>query len=112
MLNGQGATEDDRAADVAFQMTQAAGFSRFVDFVPSVNGIVGGKIDSGGVLRPGSASLSTIYGQILEASAVADLPDPPGIAEKVAAIAQKAAALRENYSRVLGRLPVGQRQVH
>ena len=99
MLNGQGATEDERAADVAFQMTQAAGFSRFVDFVPSVNGIVGGKIDSGGVLRPGSASLSTIYGHILEASAVADLPDPPGIAEKVAAIAQKAATLRENYSK-------------
>jgi hypothetical protein len=99
MLNGQGATEDERIADVAFQMTQAAGFSRFVDFVPSVNGLVGGKIDSGGVLRPGSASLSTVYGHILEASQVADLPDPPGTAEKIAAIGQKAAALRDNYSK-------------
>lgn len=70
MLIGQGANEEERAADAALQMTQAAGFTRFVDFVPSVSGVVAGKMD-GGILQPGSATLSEIYKRVLESSQVA-----------------------------------------
>jgi hypothetical protein len=59
-LNGQGANEEERATDANLQMTQAAGFSRFVDFVPSVAGVEGAKM-AGGVLLPGSATLSELY---------------------------------------------------
>ena len=82
MLSGQGASEDEKVADAALQLTQAAGFSRFVDFVPSVNGVHEGRVD-GGVLRPGSAALSEVYRRILESSQVAELPDPAGLAEKI-----------------------------
>src|SRR5215207_2508640 len=44
MLSGQGATEDEKVSDAAMQLTQAAGFSRFVDFVPSVNGVHDGRV--------------------------------------------------------------------
>jgi hypothetical protein len=97
MLIGQGATDDERAADFSLQLTQAAGFSRFVDFVPSVDGIVAGKME-GGVLRPGSAALSEIYRRILESSQIAQLPEPQGINEQIKALQTQAAPLREAYN--------------
>jgi hypothetical protein len=96
MLIGQGSTEDERAADASRQMTQAAGFSRFVDFVPSVDGVVAGKIE-GGVLRPGRATLSDVYKRILDASQVAKLPEPAGINEKIAALQAQAKPLEDAY---------------
>ena len=96
MLVGQGATPEEKANDFAWQLTQAAGFSRFVDFVPSVNGVVGQNIE-GGVLRPGSATLSMFYKRVLEASQVAQLPEPAGINEHINALRQQAAPLQEAY---------------
>ncbi len=96
MLVGQGATDDERAADAGNQMTQAAGFSRFVDFVPSVSGVVGGNVQ-GGVLRPGRAALSEIYKRVLEASQVAELPEPEGLNAKIAALQAEAKPLEEDY---------------
>ena len=95
-LTGQGATAEEKAGDFAQQLTQAAGFSRFVDFVPSVNGVVAQNVE-GGVLRPGAASLSTFYKRVLEASQVAQLPEPAGINEKIAALRQQAAPLKAVY---------------
>ena len=71
------------ASDFLLQLTQAAGFSRFVDFVPSVSGVVDGKLE-GGALRAGSATLSEVYRRILESSQVASLPEPEGINAKIA----------------------------
>ena len=96
MLSGQGASEDEKVADAALQLTQAAGFSRFVDFVPSVNGVHEGRVD-GGVLRPGSAALSEVYRRILESSQVAELPDPAGLAEKIAKLREEAKPMQEAY---------------
>jgi len=96
MLVGQGATDEERALDAGNQMTQAAGFSRFVDFVPSVDGVVGGNVQ-GGVLRPGRAALSEIYKRILDASQVAQLPEPEGLNEKIAALQAQAKPLEEAY---------------
>lgn len=98
MLIGQGATEEERAADFLLQLTQAAGFSRFVDFVPSVDGVVNGKID-GGILRAGSATLSEIYKRVLESSQVAMLPEPEGIDQKVAELQAKATPLKDAYDK-------------
>jgi hypothetical protein len=81
MLAGQGATTEERAADLSLQMRQAAGFSSSVDFVPSVHGLHEGKIE-GGVVRQSSATLSEIYKRILEASQTADnfvTPEGPGL---------------------------------
>jgi hypothetical protein len=96
MLVGQGATEDEKAEDASRQVTQAAGVSRFVDFVPSVNGIVAGKVETG-VLRPGRATLSDVYKRILDASQVAQLPEPEGINEKIAALQAAAQPLEDAY---------------
>jgi hypothetical protein len=96
MTKGQGATEEERVADADLQLTQLAGFSRFVDFVPSVNGIHAGKIE-GGVLRPGSASLSTIYKRVLESSITAQLPEPQGINEQIAKLREQAKPLQDAY---------------
>jgi hypothetical protein len=96
MLAGQGSTADERAADLSLQMRQASGFSRFVDFVPSVNGVHEGKVE-GGVLRQGNATLSELYKRILEASQTADLPEPEGVNEKIAALRAKAKTLEEAY---------------
>jgi len=99
MTKGQGATEEERAADADLQLTQLAGFSRFVDFVPSVNGIHEGKVE-GGVLRPGNAALSTIYKRVLESSITAQLPEPQGINEQIEKLREEVkpmqAAYREN----------------
>ncbi len=96
MLIGQGATDDERAADASRQMTQAAGFSRFVDFVPSIDGVVAGKVEAG-VLRPGRATLSEVYKRILDASQVAKLPEPAGVNEKIAALQAQAKPLEDAY---------------
>ena len=96
MLRGQGAGDPERAADTLLQLTQAAGFSRFVDFVPSVNGVVGGKMD-GGVLRPSSATLSELYKRILESSQVAQLPEPAGINEKIQQLREQLKPMRAAY---------------
>jgi hypothetical protein len=98
MLKGQGASDEERMRDASFQLTQAAGFSRFVDFVPSVGGIVGGRMD-GGVLRPGSATLSEVYKRILESSQVAQLPEPAGINEKIQQLREQAKPMRESYEK-------------
>jgi hypothetical protein len=96
MLNGQGANDDERVRDAVLQLTQAAGFSRFVDFVPSVDGIVGGNM-SGGVLRPGSATLSEVYKRILEASQAAEIPQPEGIDERIKQLSDQATPMKAAY---------------
>jgi hypothetical protein len=96
MTKGQGATEEERVADADLQLTQLAGFSRFVDFVPSVNGIHEGKIE-GGVLRPGSPTLSTIYKRILESSITAQLPEPEGINELIEKLREQAKTMQATY---------------
>jgi hypothetical protein len=93
---GQGATEAERVADADLQLTQLAGFSRFVDFAPSVNGIYEGKID-GGVVRPGSAALSEIYKRVLESSTTAQLPEPQGINEQIAKLREQAKPMQDAY---------------
>jgi hypothetical protein len=97
MLIGQGASEEERMADFLFQSTQAAGFSRYVDFVPSVNGVVGGNI-SAGVLRPGSAQLSSIYKKVLDSAQIAEIPQPAEIDAKIAALAEKAKPMEAPYT--------------
>lgn len=96
LTKGQGATEEERVADADLQLTQLAGFSRFVDFVPSVNGIHEGKIE-GGVLRPGSAALSGIYKRILESSITAQLPAPQGINELIEKLREQAKPMQAAY---------------
>jgi hypothetical protein len=96
LTKGQGTTEEERVADADLQLTQLAGFSRFVDFVPSVNGIHEGKIE-GGVLRPGSAALSTIYKRILESSITAQLPEPQGINELIEKLREQAKPMQATY---------------
>jgi hypothetical protein len=96
MLTGQGANDDERINDLSLQLTQAAGFSRFVDFVPSVAGVVTGKM-SDGLLRPGSATLSEMYKRILEASQVALLPEPAGINEQIQKLSDEAAPMQAAY---------------
>lgn len=95
-LTPQGATPDEKATDWSRQLTQAAGFSRFVDFVPAVSGVKEQNLQ-GGVLRPGEATLSKMYKQILDASQVAKLPEPAGVNEKIAALRQQAAPLQAGY---------------
>jgi hypothetical protein len=96
MTKGQGATEEERAADADLQLTQLAGFSRSVDFVASVNGVHEGKIE-GGVLRPGTASLSSIYKRVLESSITAQLPEPQGINELIAKLREEAKPMQAAY---------------
>ena len=69
---------------------------RFVDFVPAVSGVKEQNLQ-GGVLRPGEATLSKMYKQILDASQVAKLPEPAGVNEKIAALRQQAAPLQAGY---------------
>jgi hypothetical protein len=96
MMVGQGASGDDQANDAALQFTQAAGFSRFVDFVPSVDGVIGGKVEDG-VLRPSSATLSEFYKRILEASQVAQIAEPAGIDEKIKQLRDQLKPMQEGY---------------
>lgn len=96
MLVAQGASEEEKAADLMRQLTQAAGFSRFVDFVPSSDGVVGGDL-RGGVLRPGRAALSDVYKRVLDASQVAQIPEPAGIDEQLATLQAQAKPLEDAY---------------
>lgn len=96
MLKGQGASEDERVADASNQLTQAAGFSRFIDFVPSIDGVVAQNV-TGGVMRPGAATLSTIYGRFLDTSQVGKIPEPAGINEQIKKLQEQAAPLQAAY---------------
>jgi hypothetical protein len=98
LVNGQGATNEERINDLAKQKIQSAAFSVLVDFVPSVNGIIGGE-DKDGTFRPSSEPLSKIYKKMLEVSDVAELPQPEGIDEKIAALQAQAAPLQESYDK-------------
>lgn len=98
-VNGQGTTEDERMNNLVKQKIQAAGFSKFADFIPSVNGVVEGKVE-GGILRPGSAGLSTIYKRILESSQVVELPQSEEVSKKISALQAQAAPLQENYQKL------------
>jgi len=96
-LNGEGATEEARAADAASQMTQAAGFSRFVDFVPSIDGVNGGNLKDG-VLRPSVATLSDFYKRVLESSQVAQLPEPAGINARIQQMTDQLKPMKPGYN--------------
>jgi hypothetical protein len=98
LVNGQGATEEERINDLAKQKIQLAAFSVLMNFVPSVNGIIEGKVEAGN-LRPSSEPLSEIYRRILDSSQVAELPQPEGIDEKIAALQAQAAPLQESYDK-------------
>ena len=96
LMQGQGETVEARQADALLQLTQAAGFSRFVDFVPSVNGVVMGNTKEG-VLRPGSATLSEFYKRILGSADVAELANTADESAKIAQLESKAEPLLEKY---------------
>lgn len=96
MLMGQGTTEEEKMANSLFQSTQAAGFSRFVDFVPSADGIVGGDL-TGGVLRPSSAQLSKVYKHVLDSMQVADLGGSEDVDAQIQALTAEAVPMEAAY---------------
>jgi hypothetical protein len=96
MLHGQGANAEERTNDAALQLTQAAGFSSFVDFVPDANGVIGANMQ-GGILRPSSATLSKFYKNILEASQTAVLPEPAGINDRIQRLREQAKPMQAAY---------------
>ncbi|MEY9524068.1 hypothetical protein ABIF70_005209 [Bradyrhizobium japonicum] len=98
ILKGQGATLAEKQADAALQHSQAAGFSRFADFVPTVTGVEEGKITEG-VLRPGSATLSGAYKRVIESTQVAALQEPEDTNERIQQLTAQAEPMREAYEK-------------
>jgi hypothetical protein len=96
ITRGQGATVADKQADAALQLAQASAFSKFIDFVPSTDGVREGEFDNG-VLKPSSATLSNTYKEILESGLPAELPQPEGINEKIAALVAQAEPMKAAY---------------
>ena len=95
-LTGQGDTPEKKQDDLVLQLNQAAGFSRFVDFIPTVNGIYGGNIREG-ILRPGSGQLSVFYKRILESSQTAALAPTAEVNAKIKELTEQAKPLAEAY---------------